>query len=205
MPPGPRITVRLTPALEALVSDCVRQGTSVSALVREALEAYLERRQTPATAVADTMADTVSDTRPLAIADVSDIRARLAHLEQRVAALSDTVRQSRTLSDTPAILDMPRAPISDTVSDECQTQAESVSSTERPMLSDTHEARPAALSDTDVPPFDTRKFVLGKLCPRGHEYDGTGQTLRRVRRHVCPACDVERTRALRKARREAAS
>jgi hypothetical protein len=53
-----------------------------------------------------------------------------------------------------------------------------------------------------VPPFDTRKFVLGKLCPRGHEYYGTGQTLRRLFRHVCPACDVERTREARQAKRE---
>ena len=56
-----------------------------------------------------------------------------------------------------------------------------------------------------VPPFDTRKFVLGKLCPRGHEYYGTGQTLRRLFRHVCPACDVERTREARKAKRKRTS
>jgi hypothetical protein len=63
---------------------------------------------------------------------------------------------------------------------------------------------PLAPADTAIPPFDTSKFVLGKLCPRGHDYYGTGQTLRRVFRHVCPACDVERTREQRKARREGA-
>jgi hypothetical protein len=57
----------------------------------------------------------------------------------------------------------------------------------------------------EVPPFDTSKFVLGKLCPRGHEYHGTGMTLRRVFRHVCPACDVERTREARQAKRKGAS
>ena len=38
MPPSARITFRLTTALEALVSDRVRQGTLVSDIVREALE-----------------------------------------------------------------------------------------------------------------------------------------------------------------------
>jgi Arc/MetJ-type ribon-helix-helix transcriptional regulator len=47
MLPGPRITVRLTPALDALVSDRFRQGSNVSDIVREALEAYLGVRQTP--------------------------------------------------------------------------------------------------------------------------------------------------------------
>jgi Arc/MetJ-type ribon-helix-helix transcriptional regulator len=41
MPSSPRITIRLTPALEALVSARVRQGSSVSDIVRKALEAYL--------------------------------------------------------------------------------------------------------------------------------------------------------------------
>jgi hypothetical protein len=65
------------------------------------------------------------------------------------------------------------------------------------------QPRPPALPGLDaVPPFDPSKFVLGKLCPRGHEYYGTGQTLRRLFRHVCPACDVERTREARKTKRE---
>jgi hypothetical protein len=191
MPPGPRITVRLTPALDALVSDHVRQGTSVSDLVREALEAYLGVRQTPRqtpTGAVSTSAPPVAD----AVADaVSDMRERLAYLEQRVQDLADSVRQSSTLSAT--------------TSDECRTLAEQVSSTERPMLSDTHEALPATLSDIDVPPFDTSKFLLGPLCKKKHDYYGTGHTLRRVKSHGCPQCDVERTRAQRKAKRDAAS
>jgi Arc/MetJ-type ribon-helix-helix transcriptional regulator len=201
MPPGPRITVRLTPALDALVSDHVRQGTSVSDLVREALEAYLGVRQTPtraASASAPTVADAVADA-------VSDMRERLAYLEQRVQDLSDSVRQSGTLSDTQETIDMPASPVSDTMSDTCQTLAERVSPTESPMLSDTHEALPATLSDIDVPPFDTSKFLLGPLCKKKHDYYGTGHTLRRVKSHGCPQCDVERTREQRKAKRDAAS
>jgi hypothetical protein len=61
---------------------------------------------------------------------------------------------------------------------------------------------PAILSDTNVPAFDTTKYVLGKLCPRGHDYHGTGQSLRHLRRHVCLACDAEQARARRKAQRK---
>src|SRR5882672_4701363 len=42
------------------------------------------------------------------------------------------------------------------------------------------------------PPFDTAKYVLGKLCPRGHAWENTGQSLlRRTNRH-CGACDREK-------------
>jgi hypothetical protein len=80
-------------------------------------------------------------------------------------------------------------------------------------LSDTHakvvdaileggNRRPDMVSDTHVPAFDTTKYGLGKLCPRGHDYHGTGQSLRHLRRHVCLACDAEQARARRKAQRK---
>jgi hypothetical protein len=62
---------------------------------------------------------------------------------------------------------------------------------------------PAILSDSNVPAFDTTKYVLGKLCPREHDFYGTGHALRHLRRHVCLACDAEQARARRKAQRKA--
>jgi DNA-binding XRE family transcriptional regulator len=50
--------------------------------------------------------------------------------------------------------------------------------------------------------FDPRKHVLGKLCPRGHDYQGTGQSLRRLPAHVCLVCDRERAKERRQARRK---
>ena len=76
------------------------------------------------------------------------------------------------------------------------------------MMSDRKAAKtegtpvPAIVSDTNVPTFDTKKYLLGKLCPRGHDYYGTGQSLRHLRRHVCLACDAEQARARREARRK---
>jgi hypothetical protein len=57
-------------------------------------------------------------------------------------------------------------------------------------------------TQTESPPFDTSKYVLGPLCPRRHEYQNAGQTLRRLRSHSCPACDVEQQRERRHAKQQ---
>jgi 5-methylcytosine-specific restriction endonuclease McrA len=36
--------------------------------------------------------------------------------------------------------------------------------------------------------FDTDKFYLGKLCKYGHDYEGTGQSLRHKKRTACIVC-----------------
>jgi len=57
----------------------------------------------------------------------------------------------------------------------------------------------------DSPPaYDTTRYILGRLCPRGHAYHGTGHTLRRLHSNVCPQCDTEKQRERRQARRQAA-
>src|SRR4029453_18077232 len=69
-----------------------------------------------------------------------------------------------------------------------------------PIMSDTKNktgenppepSAPAFMSDTNVPAYDTSKRYLGKLCPRGHDYHGTGQSLLRKANHLCLACDAE--------------
>src|SRR2546425_74057 len=140
MPSSHRITIRLTPALEALMSDRVRQGSSVSDIVREALEAYLGVRptarlterptqstsaSTSTSAVSGTMSASMSDVLSAmlsdivsnamsdvsaSVSDVADIRERLAQLEQRVEALSASVRQSSMLSDMPGDTGTPAQP-----------------------------------------------------------------------------------------------
>ena len=63
---------------------------------------------------------------------------------------------------------------------------------------------PAFMSDTHIPAYDTSKHYLGKLCPRGHDYKGTGQSLLRKTNHLCLACDRERAKERRQAQRTAA-
>jgi hypothetical protein len=43
--------------------------------------------------------------------------------------------------------------------------------------------------------YDPAKFILGtKLCPRGHDYMGTGKSLLRRSNQGCRECDVEKKR-----------
>ena len=60
------------------------------------------------------------------------------------------------------------------------------------------------VSDTNVPGYDTSKHYLGKLCPRRHDYHGTGQSLLRKTNHLCLACDRERAKERRQGKRMAA-
>jgi hypothetical protein len=46
-------------------------------------------------------------------------------------------------------------------------------------------------------------YRLGKLCKRGHEHEGTGQSLRRLPSGSCLQCDLERQEAKRQARVQA--
>ncbi|HEY5865304.1 MAG TPA: hypothetical protein VI542_07090 [Candidatus Tectomicrobia bacterium] len=55
-------------------------------------------------------------------------------------------------------------------------------------------------------PFDEARYYLGKLCPKGHDFDGTGQSLLRKHNQRCRECENEsrrEERARRKVAREA--
>jgi Arc/MetJ-type ribon-helix-helix transcriptional regulator len=87
MPSTPKISVRLTPELQALLSDHVRQGRRVSDILRAALELYLGVQPLPAVPaqamgleVSDRLSD-LSDSLTALASDVSDSRTRLERLE----------------------------------------------------------------------------------------------------------------------------
>jgi hypothetical protein len=50
--------------------------------------------------------------------------------------------------------------------------------------------------------YDPTRFYLGKLCPRGHDYQGTGKSLLRRSNQRCWECDKAMKRAI-KARQKA--
>jgi hypothetical protein len=59
----------------------------------------------------------------------------------------------------------------------------------------TQEPVPAAQPEMhDTPGFDTTRYYLGTLCPKGHNYQGTGHSLRRQSKRDCWDCDRERKR-----------
>jgi hypothetical protein len=53
-----------------------------------------------------------------------------------------------------------------------------------------------------APAFDATRFVLGRLCPRGHDYQGTGHALRKRHSGSCVACEREQQRERRARRRQ---
>ena len=70
------------------------------------------------------------------------------------------------------------------------------------MADTTPAADAAASADTAAPAYDSTKFVLGRLCPKGHAYGTTGLTLRRRHNQSCVTCATEQQRERRAAQRE---
>ena len=58
--------------------------------------------------------------------------------------------------------------------------------------------QPEPQADTQLseacPHFDRAKYLLGKLCKRGHEWGTTGQSLLSVHGHTCKECKAEHKR-----------
>jgi hypothetical protein len=78
------------------------------------------------------------------------------------------------------------------------TAGDAVGPTVLPTETCTQDTAPSAA----CPPFDPTKNVLGKLCPRGHEWGTTGQSLLRRSNYRCRACENASRREKRAAQRE---
>jgi hypothetical protein len=66
-------------------------------------------------------------------------------------------------------------------------------------------AQNPALASVEAPSFDTTRYYLGKLCPKRHEWGGTGMSLLRKHKQSCRDCDNESKRAQRQAKRQEVS
>lgn len=65
-----------------------------------------------------------------------------------------------------------------------------------------HTAEAPHAAPQDPPAFDQARHRLGRLCPRGHDWQGTGQSLRvKNKAGYCLACNAADVRARRQARR----
>jgi len=62
------------------------------------------------------------------------------------------------------------------------------------------------VSDTNAteesPPYDTAKYVLGKLCPGRHEHGSTGESLLRLPKRQCDICKKASNTTYRQARKQ---
>jgi hypothetical protein len=146
-------------------------------------------------------------------ADLSAPHRIAAHefLSDRYDSSLDMLLGETDSAELEAFLSDTNAEVIDTILEGANRRSDVVSDTtlgDTPRLSDRTAAQtestpgPARMSDTNVPAFDTTKYGLGKLCPRGHDYHGTGHSLRHLRRHVCLACDAAQARARRQAQRK---
>jgi hypothetical protein len=208
---GMSFTVLIREALEAYLADTMPTSGTL----------------TPADRAADTSADRTADSRadrvPTGADTLHTLAAQMAMLTQRVEALEQAPTGRRQGADTSADNDDDTS--ADTAADRATDTSADTVLTGTPMrspqegLGATQPRRrpgrppspgrpPERLGEgtpppaPEVPPFDTTRHVLGPLCPRGHDYHGTGQTLRRLPRHTCLECDAEQARARRRARRQ---
>ncbi len=63
------------------------------------------------------------------------------------------------------------------------------------------EAPDTTTQPSGTPLFDATKYILGKLCPRQHDHDGTGHSLLRLSNRHCLACDREKAMERQRAKR----
>jgi hypothetical protein len=131
-----------------------------------------------------------------------------SYVSDTKASISDKTSDRNTES-TATHIDGPAHARSHKASDR-KTVAHKVSDTKAgksSMVSDMKEGttasrpEPVLLSDTNMPTFDTHTYRLGKLCPREHGYEDTGQSLRYRGSKRCIQCDTEAARERRRAKR----
>ena len=187
------LTIWLTTAEKLRLEDiALTRHCSPSALVQQALAQWRgESTPVPATVTATEqlralVQQELTQTH-IVTATVTDTVT--ATLQQTLPALVRTLlaeQQARSVT----------APVTDTAG--ATTEADvtaTVSATESTEVS-------VPVADT-MAPYDASKYRLGKLCPRGHEYQGTGQSLRKNNKAGgCLACDAEKARERRQTRRE---
>ena len=170
--PSTRYTVRLPAPLDTAVQEHLRtSGTPFATLIREALSAYLA--DTPPTGTL-TPAPTAADSAD----SLHNLGEQLALLRARVEALEQVLTGRRQSTDRSAD-SLPRG--ADRPADRALTRAET------PQVE-------------GCPPFDPARNYLGKLCPRGHEWGNTGQSLLRRANQSCRQCENQRRREKRAAR-----
>ena len=165
---------------------------------------------------------TVTDTQSIVTFTVTDTEEAIEAADV-TAAVTDTTISPTPKRKAPARQRPVTATITDTVTDtSIQTEAERVAIRALQGVTDTitdtsTEPAPAAtdtVTDTEsvtdtvtvtghaLEPFDTTKYVLGKLCPRGHAWGNTGKSLlRRTNRH-CGDCDREKFHERKQAKRQ---
>jgi len=216
--PWKAVAVKLPPdLLEEVGRYADLYHTSVSALIREGLELRLHGQQSaepssgmtvipPATAaLLPHLADTLS-------AVAAELR-KACHLPSE--GLVYNGHTDTTLAPEDPVADVP--PRGDTVIPDVPgrlhvAEALGVEVDEEPdagvsvptLTSDSPPSQPGSMSarTADAKDYDPTTHLLGKLCPRQHEYRGTEQSVLRISNRHCRACDREKFHERKQAKRQ---
>jgi len=185
--------------------------TSISALIREGLEWRLQTGLSHKEGAYNSNTALPQQT----ITTVQEQAALLRRLAQTLARSADTLLtiSPQDMSSTPEGERLGKASV-DYSNTGIETRAYN-RNTEVEQCADTgaypsnapaeHEEESSnTVLQESIPPFDPTKYTLGKLCPRGHSYHSTGQSLLRVSDRHCIACDREKKRERRQAKGQAA-
>ena len=138
---------------------------------------------------------TVTDTQSIVTFTVTDTEEAI-----EAADVTDTVTDTAPFPG--ADYKKERAPdgVTDTVTDTSTSPpAKRKAPSRKGAVTDT-----VTVTDPALEPYDTSKYRLGTLCPRNHDYHGTGQSLRKNNKAGgCLACDAVLAKERREAKRKA--
>ena len=206
--------------LSADVTDTVTDThvtdmSQIRLMLQQELRAFLgDIHLSQGIAPAQPVTDTVTDT---------SVQAEAVRAAIDIPYVTDTVTDTHGYPVPEGAMDHQGGHVTDSVTDtSAQTEAERVAIRALQGVTDTitdTSTEPAlsvtdTVTDTDgvtdtvtvtshaLEPFDTTRYRLGKLCPKGHAFDGTGQSLLRQHNQRCRECENESRREKRQARRQ---
>lgn len=128
---------------------------------------------------------------------LADMRQALARQEAQIQTIVQALERQTTPAGNGLYSSHTTMP-----ANEVAVSYQEAPNAQRPALAD--EQIPESTIPAAMPQYDASKYRLGRLCPRGHDYQGTGQSLRNNNRAGgCLACDAERSRERRQTQRQA--
>jgi hypothetical protein len=214
------LTIWLTTYAKRKLEDLAyTYRTSPSALVQQALDQFQPAQPSGVSTNADTtqlrllIRDVLREELPDMIrelVDVTDTRTETVAATPSMESVADAVTEivAATLArDLPALvrqiieamaLEAMGLPVTATSGDVADTESHGEMPATEASAEDLAVSPPG-----QTPAYDADRYYLGKLCPRSHDWHGTGHSLRYTHNRVCPECDREKTTERRQALRSA--
>jgi len=121
----------------------------------------------------------------------------LARVEQHRQWMQDRIGVALGVTEGAALRDLILRGLASVEGEQGIATAQAPGTLEAPVQPDLAEEVLEMLTGVS---YDASRYALGKLCKRGHDYEGTGQSLLHKRNRECVECHRERARKPRIAR-----